>query len=149
MQNLRPPLRIEHMKLGTFKKTVQDEFNAMIARGKPCAKCGNRYDVMHCSHVRSIGSYPNIRYDVFNVLPMCARHHKWWWHEEPLDASDWFRKNYRSRDEYLQIAKNIPRHYKMEDVKQVREWIRNREIDKLHYSKEEIERWLKENGLHN
>ena len=78
-------------------KRLQIEFNAMIARGQPCAKCGQTFPVMQCSHVHSTGSYPNLRFDVMNVLPMCGHHHNFWWHLEPSESWDWFKKEYVER----------------------------------------------------
>ena len=77
----RPP-----KSLRTFTKTVQEEFNAMVTASQRCSRCFKLYERMECSHVLSIGAYPALRFDIFNVLPMCSRHHIWWWHDEPTES---------------------------------------------------------------
>jgi hypothetical protein len=88
------------------KKTIQEEFNHLIAFNKPCAFCHRTYEVMQCSHIHSVGAYPNIRFDPMNALPMCGRHHRFFWHDEPGDAWEWFKKNFEGRYQYLLVAKN-------------------------------------------
>ena len=86
---------------------------------------------MQCSHVRSIGAYPNLRFDVMNVLPMCGYHHKFYWHDEIGDAWPWFVKKYPGRHEYLLKAKNKLVKYTIDDLKVVREHIKNKDLRKL------------------
>jgi hypothetical protein len=112
----------------TFTKKIQDEFNAMMARGKPCAKCGNIYPVMQCSHIWSIGSYPNLRFDPMNVLPMCGRHHNYWWHLEPAESIEWFTNTYPGRYDYLIEAKNKLVHRTLDDLQEVRDKIKERNL---------------------
>lgn len=87
-------------------KVVQKEFNHLIAYQKPCAKCHQVFPVMQCSHVHSIGAYPNLRFDPMNTLPMCGRDHNFWWHLEPAQSWDWFKQTFPGRYEYLLVAKN-------------------------------------------
>lgn len=127
--------------LRTFKKTVQAEFNKMVTDGKPCSKCGKSFYKMDCSHIYSIGAYPNLRFDIMNVLPMCSNCHIWWWHDNPTEAGEWFKKNYGDRYTYLEIAKNIPRNYTIEDLQEVREYIKNKQTDKLCLTMGQIEEY--------
>ena len=117
--------------LRTVTKTAQREFNKLIASGKPCAKCMKTFPVMQCSHIHSIGAYSNLRFDIMNVLPMCGRCHNFWWHQEPSESWDWFVKNYPGRHQYLLKAKNKVNKWTMDDVLQIKEYVRNREIKKL------------------
>ena len=117
--------------LRTFTKTVQREFNAMVTEDQPCAKCGNEYARMDCSHVLSIGAYPNLRFDILNVLPLDARCHRWWWHDEPTESGEWFRKKYPERWRYLEEAKNIIRKFTIEDLQEIRKAVEEKDFDKL------------------
>jgi len=112
-------------------KTIQREFNAMVARGQPCAKCGQTFPVMQCSHIHSIGAYPNLRFDVMNVLPLCGRHHNFWWHLEPSESWDWFKENHPGRYQYLLKAKNKVVQRKRDDYIQIRKWIKEKNVRKL------------------
>ena len=113
-------------------KRLQIEFNAMIARGQPCAKCGQTFPVMQCSHVHSTGSYPNLRFDVMNVLPMCGHHHNFWWHLEPSESWDWFKKEYPGRYEYLLKAKNKYVGRRGQPARrEIRQWIKEKNMKKL------------------
>lgn len=115
----------------TYKKRIQTEFNKFVASGKPCAKCGKTFPVMQCSHIHSIGAYPSLRFDIMNVLPMCGRCHRFWWHDEPGEAWPWFIKNHKGRYEYLLKAKNKQIKWTEEKLTEIREAIKNKEIKKL------------------
>jgi len=60
-----------------------------------------------CSHVHSVGAYPNLRFDPLNALCLCYRHHIHWWHKETGEAWEWFKKTYPKRHKYLEKQKNI------------------------------------------
>lgn len=117
--------------LRTITKATQKEFNKLIASEKPCAKCKQTFEVMQCSHIHSIGAYPNLRFDVMNVLPMCGHCHNFWYHQEPLESKDWFVENYPGRHKYLLEAKNKVNKWTMDDVLKIREHIRNRNLKDL------------------
>jgi hypothetical protein len=119
------------IKIGTLKKAIQTEFNHWMASGKPCAKCGNTYGMTQCSHVHSIGAYPNLRYDPMNVLPLDARCHKFWWHDEPGDAWEWFKQKYPGRYAYLEKAKLKYVGWDIDKLLEVREKIKSKDIKGL------------------
>lgn len=62
-------------------KDAQAAFNSYIrARdaGLPCASCGSRPDqkmggTMDCSHYRSVGAAPHMRFSVYNAAAACVR----------------------------------------------------------------------------
>ena len=122
---------IKKVKIGPLKKKIQIEFNRMIAQGKPCAKSHQIFTVMQCSHVHSIGSYPNLRFDPMNTLPMCGRHHMFWWHLEVSEAWDWFKQNFSGRYEYLLKAKNIHNDWTIDKLLEIRKNIKNRDLKAL------------------
>jgi hypothetical protein len=103
----------------------------MVAHGKPCVKCLKKFPVMHCSHIKSIGGHPNLRYDIMNVFPMCGRCHKFWWHDEPTEAGLWFIENYPGRNEYLLEAQNRVVKYTIDDLKEVRDHVKHKRVKKL------------------
>ena len=113
------------------KKEIQKEFNKMIAHANSCAKCYQTFKVMQCSHIHSIGAYPNLRFDPMNALPMCGRHHNFWWHLEPTESWDWFKKNFPGRYEYLLKAKNKHIEWTDEKLYEVRKNIKERNLKAL------------------
>jgi hypothetical protein len=112
-------------------KTIQAEFNHMIASGEPCAKCGQVFPVMQCSHIRSTKKQPNLRFDPMNVLPMCGYHHNFWWHLEPSESWEWFTNKYPGRLEYILKAQNKLVKWTPDRLLEVREKIRNRDLQGL------------------
>jgi hypothetical protein len=39
----------------------------------------------------------------------------YWWHKEPLQATDWFKKTFPKRHAYVMKHKNKKTHYKLHD----------------------------------
>lgn len=134
--------RTRNTKIGAYKELIQREFNKLVTtKIGYCQRCGRRDAQMQCSHVKSIGAYPNLRFDIINVLCLDARCHKWWWHDEPTESGSWFKEKFPERWEYIQVAKNIPRKFTLEDLDQIREWIKNKEIDKLHLTTKQLKEY--------
>jgi hypothetical protein len=131
----------------TLIKEIQKEFNAMVTEDQPCAKCGNMYTYtdkdgnekssMQCSHVWSIGSTPGLRFDIFNVLPMCGRDHNFWWHLEPMEARPWFKDKYPKRYEYLEFARHQTKKWTATELKEIRKAIKEKNRKKLLRFKDE------------
>lgn len=117
-------MKTKKIKIGTLKKAVQKEFNHMIASGKPCAKCHQTFPVMQCSHVKSIGASPNLRFDPMNALPMCGHCHMFWWHLEPAESWDWFKGTFPGRYEYLIKAQNIRVDWTVDKLLEIRKNIK-------------------------
>lgn len=67
------------------------------------AECGGH---LQCSHIKTTKAYPNLKYDPFNALALCYRHHIHWWHKETKEAIKWFETNYPERDKYLEHNQN-------------------------------------------
>lgn len=125
----RIPTRKVEKKLSI--KIVQKEFNHLIAYQNPCVKCAQLFPIMQCSHIHSIGSCPNLRFDPMNALPMCGRHHMFWWHLEPAESWDWFKERFPGRYAYLEKARNKPIKWTQERLLDVRQKIKNRDLKGL------------------
>lgn len=67
-----------------------------------CQRCGTEAHGCnaHTSHVVPKGRHPRLEFDPNNVKLLCWRCHRWW-HEAPLESSDWFRETWPNRAEYL------------------------------------------------
>ena len=67
------------------------------------ASCGGG---LQCSHIKTVGAYKNLRFDPYNALALCYRHHIHYWHKEKGEAYKWFEKHYPTRVVYLDHNKN-------------------------------------------
>jgi hypothetical protein len=74
--------RRERLKTRTdYVKEAQSEFNRYIRmrdHGLPCASCGSKPEqrfggTIDCSHYRSVGSAPHMRFNVFNAAAACVK----------------------------------------------------------------------------
>ena len=66
-----------------------------------CQKCGKHFEKIDCSHVIPRGN-KRFRWDLKNLKGLCSGCHMWWWHQNPLEASQWFEKRFPDRHAYLQ-----------------------------------------------
>lgn len=62
---------------------------------------------------------------------MCARHHQFWWHDEPGESWPWFEKNHPGRDKYLLKAKNKYHKWTIDNLQEVRKYVKDRDLKKL------------------
>jgi hypothetical protein len=99
---------------GSYKwyfKRVDDLFKQIIRSKGYCEKCQRRNVVLHCSHIKSVGAYKNLQFELKNAIALCHRCHMYWWHKEPTESGKWFEKRFPERAKYLEREKNIPRKY--------------------------------------
>ena len=82
------------------------------------AACGGG---LQCSHIKTTKAYPNLRYDPFNAIALCYRHHIHYWHKETGEAYKWFEKHYPARVLYLEANKNKLFHPTAEDLRELYE----------------------------
>jgi len=115
----------------TLKKEIQIEFNRMVTEAQPCAVCGKKFEKMDCSHILSRGGHDHLRFDILNVLPMCSRCHRWFWHDDPLKAMEWFKAKYPERYDYLMFADKQFKSWTTDELRQIREVIEKKEVKKL------------------
>lgn len=58
------------------------------------------------SHVFCKNVYKSLKYDEYNLKLMCMACHKWW-HNVPIESSEWFKEKFPHRWDYLQKEKII------------------------------------------
>ena len=128
----------------TLKRDIQVEFNKMITEGQSCSVCGQKFGKMDCSHILSRGAHDNLRFDIFNALPMCSRCHRWNFHDDPLIGRDWFKQNYKDRFDYLMFAKNQFKKWTPDELHKIRKAIKDKDFGVLLRFGDEYERYLAE-----
>lgn len=75
--------------VSTIKKKLKKICSQLvIARDKKCLRCG-KTERLAAAHIKSVGAYPNMRFDIDNMICLCYRCHIHWWHREILDAVKW------------------------------------------------------------
>lgn len=94
----------------TLKNKVEKTMKkACRMRDKNCCQmCGKKVlgAKGHVSHVKSVGAYPNMAYEILNVKLLCSHCHFWIWHKEITDSTMWFIEKFPKRWEYIEQAKN-------------------------------------------
>jgi 5-methylcytosine-specific restriction endonuclease McrA len=72
--------------------------------GNKCVRCG-AMQYLTPSHVYPKGTFGNLRYELDNLKTLCVPCHRWW-HMNPVEASDWWKKNWPERYEKLCLARH-------------------------------------------
>ena len=120
-----------------WKRQLDPLMSKLVREKGYCERCKRTTGVLNDAHI--IGRINlTLRWDIFNHLCLCYQCHRYFWHEEPLESSQWFQKKYPGRYEYLMKVKNKVNKRTEEDYIQLRKWIKNKKIDKLHFSTEEL-----------
>lgn len=44
---------------------------------------------LQCAHIENVGTYPSMRFDVDNAVPLCTGCHLYRWHKNPREAEAW------------------------------------------------------------
>jgi 5-methylcytosine-specific restriction endonuclease McrA len=69
----------------------------MLARdGNKCLKCGTS-NGLSPSHVYPTGRYRNMAWILDNIKPLCWACHRFWWHLNPTESGEWFKKKFPTR----------------------------------------------------
>jgi len=58
--------------------------------GNQCLRCG-KTTTLQTSHIKPTGRYRKMAYDLDNVKTLCVGCHLYWWHKDPLEASEWLK----------------------------------------------------------
>jgi hypothetical protein len=96
-----------------------------------CERCGRTDTSFDWSHIVGRKNL-TLRWDILNGLCLCFQCHRFFWHEEPLEAHNWFKEKFPERYEYLLRAKNVILNRTEEDYKELYQAILNKDIQKLH-----------------
>lgn len=102
--------------LSTLKKL---RFQAMKVRdGEKCLRCGTTGGLSP-SHVYPTGRYKNMEWIIDNVKPLCWACHIYWWHKNPIEASEWFKQRFPER--YKRLKKISQQILPKPDLHKVKE----------------------------
>lgn len=72
----------------------------MVVRDKKCLKCGSKKK-LHASHILPKGTYPHLQWHPRNIKALCYYHHLHWWHKNPIEAGEWYKKRFPKNWKYL------------------------------------------------
>ena len=92
------PMKKKKQSKTTLKNKADKLFSLFVRSLDHCEKCGS-VNNLQAAHVYS-RRYVNLRYDIYNVLCLCAKCHLEW-HHSPLEALMWFNQAYKDRVQYL------------------------------------------------
>ena len=99
-----------------------DQACSLITRSKGrCVKCGEqRYQQLQCCHIYS-RTYKSVRWDLLNLLCMCASCHRWG-HNNPCLFTE-FVQTYLGAEQYEELkARAEPTsHWKIHEMQELRE----------------------------
>lgn len=76
----------------SLKRKLDREVSRIVRARGSCARCGKGAEqvTLQCSHI--IGrSNLAVRWSLDNCVALCVGCHLYWWHREPLEASEWVR----------------------------------------------------------
>jgi 5-methylcytosine-specific restriction endonuclease McrA len=93
--------------------------------GDICQKCGERVygSNRQRSHVIPVSAGNKLAFDTINMKVLCMHCHLYWWHKNPLEASEWFEAKFPERHKYLQGNKGLCQ-MKYQDFVDLREKLR-------------------------
>ena len=60
---------------------------------RSCVRC-HMEKPLQGSHVYSVGAHPDMAALTENILPMCVGCHIYWWHKNPIEAFQWFAREF-------------------------------------------------------
>ena len=77
----------------------------------------------HVSHVIPRSKGNALRWDKNNLKILCFHCHINWWHKNPTESGEWFRRKFPKRYKYLMENKNRLTKYSAKDLKEMWEAI--------------------------
>lgn len=99
---------VKKKKVEKFSKRRYDKECMKIAKQivkirdlDTCQKCWKKWPWLHCSHVISDWKDTRLSVDTWNMKLLCYADHMFWWHRNPLEATEWFKEEFPERYEYL------------------------------------------------
>ena len=94
-------------KLGskTYYKRKADMLVSKLTRSRgKCERCGTTTGQLQTAHIIGRSNH-TLRFDLQNVLCLCANCHRWN-HTYPIDFGKWVTEKFPNKIEYLNIMKN-------------------------------------------
>jgi 5-methylcytosine-specific restriction endonuclease McrA len=93
----------------TARKKLEDKLEKLVKDyvkdrdNYTCQKCGKYLEKSNChaSHVIPVSAGNQFKYDPLNMKVLCFHDHIHWWHKNPIEAGDWFKKKFPDRHKYL------------------------------------------------
>ena len=72
-----------------------------------CQHCGMRVEGGNCqaSHVIPVSYGHRFAYDTRNMKVLCMHCHLHWWHKNPIEAAEWYKKKFPANYKYLEKRK--------------------------------------------
>lgn len=106
MRLLKPKDKPQKRNKAALRKELDRAVKLLVFErdGHQCVRCG-KTAYLHPSHVLPKGKYHNLRWELDNIKTLCLGCHLQWWHLQPTESGEWFKKTYPERWERLQIAK--------------------------------------------
>ena len=115
-----------------WKHKLDPEFSKLVRSKLFCEKCGRRGELSTFDDAHVVGRINlTLRWCILNHLCLCFQCHRFFWHEEPLEAARWFKEKFPERYQYLMKAKNIIVQRTEEDYQKLLEDILARNIRSL------------------
>ena len=122
---LRPRLAPSRLRAQHTKAAVREldrlAREAVFARDRhQCMRCG-KGTRLQCCHVYS-RRYRALRWNLLNLMTLCAGCHLWW-HHRPLDAMKWWREKVLDRQARLLELAACTRNPKRPDLEAIRAYL--------------------------
>jgi hypothetical protein len=110
----RTPIKRTPVRKRSKKRHYVEECDKLVREavferdGHRCVRCGTTSGLTP-SHVYPKNRYQNMRWLEINILCLCVACHLYWWHLNPVESSEWFRKTFEARFRQLQMLKDTMR----------------------------------------
>lgn len=106
--------RTKKLTKSWYSKKMDIVFSELIrARDKKCLRCG-KTDNLQCSHLASRKHLAG-RWNEHNAITLCVGCHLYFWHKEPVLASEWLKNTFPSLWEECQDVKNQTLKWTLQD----------------------------------
>lgn len=86
-----------------IKKKCDVLVSTLVRKQGLCDRCGSTKN-LQAAHIIS-RTYMATRFDLENLLCLCAGCHLYWWHKEPIEAARWLEEKYPGRYDRLNVKR--------------------------------------------
>lgn len=88
-------------------KLVKD--SVKIRDNFTCQHCHKKVTGTNChgSHILPVGSHSNMQFDPRNIKVLCFHCHRHFWHNNPLEAGEWYRRMFPTNWAYLEAQSKV------------------------------------------